>query len=323
MSSAGYESRYKKGTGEKDGCATFYKSSKFRCLNSVPVEYHVPASRILDRDNVALLLTLGFRASNQSDVGTGGHCICVANTHLLYNPRRGDIKLAQIMFLLEAIDEIAAKAVESDPPYDPVVLCGDFNLVPGSYLFQLLVDGELRYEGLLAHGLSGQALDYWGRSLDSRLLPRDVDVTDHCRFHRLVVQRRRKRSARSGDRPEDYHIDESFETGTASHLFGFRSAYRHGDGSMTAWLRQPSGGAVVDYIMYASDRRGGCRREEHAAGDRLRLVNVATLPGETDVKTTSQRAPVFRPPHDHGDVCVRSCRPMNELYAVYRLYNYN
>lgn len=45
---------------------------------------------LLDRDNVAIVVMLQPRGLSSS------HQLCVANTHLLWNPRRGDIKLAQL-----------------------------------------------------------------------------------------------------------------------------------------------------------------------------------------------------------------------------------
>lgn len=52
----GYQSVYKKRTGGKpDGCATFFKTSKFRLLESRPVEYLVRGT-LLNRDNVGKIL---------------------------------------------------------------------------------------------------------------------------------------------------------------------------------------------------------------------------------------------------------------------------
>lgn len=36
-----------------------------------------------------------------------GSLVVVANTHLIYNPKRGDIKLAQLALLLAALDKFA------------------------------------------------------------------------------------------------------------------------------------------------------------------------------------------------------------------------
>jgi len=71
--------------------------------------------------------------------------VCVANTHLLYNPRRGDIKLAQLAILLAEINRLSRLP---DGSKSPVVLCGDFNSSPQSPLYSFLTTGCLEYGGL-------------------------------------------------------------------------------------------------------------------------------------------------------------------------------
>jgi hypothetical protein len=46
---------------------------------------------------------------------------------LLYNPKRGDIKLGQLRLLFDALDYLRG------PHLLPVLVCGDFNLVRGSF----------------------------------------------------------------------------------------------------------------------------------------------------------------------------------------------
>jgi len=99
---SGFEGIFKKRTGDKiDGCAIFYRKSKFTLTNSVSVEYCRPNCRILDRDNIGLIALLAHRpkkpASNSEEVAASQ--LCVATTHLLYNPNRHDIKLAQLQLL--------------------------------------------------------------------------------------------------------------------------------------------------------------------------------------------------------------------------------
>ena len=48
------------------------------------------------RENVALLVLLVPRNASQGEgAGTQGPPVLVANTHLLFNPKRGDIKVCQ------------------------------------------------------------------------------------------------------------------------------------------------------------------------------------------------------------------------------------
>lgn len=60
--------------------------------------------------------------------------LVVATTHLLYNPRRQDVRLAQIQVLLSEIDRIAYRGINDRKitQYVPVILTGDFNLQPNT-----------------------------------------------------------------------------------------------------------------------------------------------------------------------------------------------
>lgn len=73
--------------------------------------------------------------------------LCVANTHVLYNPRRGDVKLAQVAILLAEVDKVARLA---DGSYCPIILCGDLNSVPDSPLYNFIRNGQLQYQGMPA-----------------------------------------------------------------------------------------------------------------------------------------------------------------------------
>ncbi len=140
----GYQCEYKKRTGRKpDGCAVIFKTSRLSLLSSNPVEFFRPGDALLDRDNVGLVVLLQPNDTvGQSDPS---NFICVANTHLLYNPRRGDIKLAQLAILLAETSRLSRL---TDGSTNPVVLCGDFNSTPRSPLYSFLTAGCLDYRGL-------------------------------------------------------------------------------------------------------------------------------------------------------------------------------
>ena len=137
----GYHCEYKMRTGRKpDGCAVCFKHSRFSLLSVNPVEFYRRDVPLLDRDNVGLVLLLQPKIPSAASPA-----ICVANTHLLYNPRRGDIKLTQLAMLLA---EISSVARQKDGSLCPIIMCGDFNSVPGSPLYSFIKEGKLNYEGL-------------------------------------------------------------------------------------------------------------------------------------------------------------------------------
>lgn len=98
---AGYKSVYKQRTGDHvDGCAIYFKPSVFELEEKSTVEFKQPGVRVLDRDNVGIVLK--FRVT-----GSPNNYLVIATTHLLYNPRRQDVKLAQVQVLLAEIERLA------------------------------------------------------------------------------------------------------------------------------------------------------------------------------------------------------------------------
>jgi len=76
----------------------------------------------------------------------------VANTHLLFNPKRGDVKLAQARTLLAKAAAVASKFAVGH-----ALLGGDFNATPGSAVYEFVSGGELRnFAALDRRVLSGQ-----------------------------------------------------------------------------------------------------------------------------------------------------------------------
>ncbi|XP_056219578.1 protein angel homolog 2 isoform X2 [Seriola aureovittata] len=175
----GYQCEYKKRTGRKpDGCAIIFKSSRLSLLSSNPVEFLRPSDALLDRDNVGLVVLLRpNHASNHSDPSA---FICVANTHLLYNPRRGDIKLAQLAILLAEISRLSRLP---DGSTNPVVLCGDFNSTPWSPLYSFLTTGRLDYRGLPIGMVSGQEnVPRAQRLLTSPIWSQSLGINHLCQY---------------------------------------------------------------------------------------------------------------------------------------------
>ena len=181
----GYEGAYKKRTFDKhDGCATFWKESKFQLERSVPVEYYKPRVHVLDRDNVALLVLLkpkGKKVNNRS------FKLCIANTHLLFNPRRGDVKLAQAMLLMAEIEKLSfikCLPKTGKEKYWPTLLCGDFNCEPFCDLYKFFGRGILDYDGLLQRTISGQEEGYYGKDhfMGKQVIPPSLGITDKCQY---------------------------------------------------------------------------------------------------------------------------------------------
>lgn len=121
-----------------DGCAIVFKRSKFALDYVELVEFYRAGSHVLRADNVGIVMRL-----QPLEAGACGP-LCVANTHLYFNPNRGDIKLAQLSLLLATIDAVARRGDGSDSrPHHPVIFCGDLNSEPTSNLIDFLASGSL------------------------------------------------------------------------------------------------------------------------------------------------------------------------------------
>jgi hypothetical protein len=124
----GYAGIYlRRGGDKKDGCATFWKTSSFSLVGQK--ELNLNMSEVFDRDNVALIVKL------EGAVGARRRLV-VANTHVLFNKKRGDIKLQQAAVTIEALASMAE-------PGDGIIYCGDFNTSPFSPMYDYISQGRV------------------------------------------------------------------------------------------------------------------------------------------------------------------------------------
>ncbi|POI31229.1 hypothetical protein CIB84_005020 [Bambusicola thoracicus] len=202
----GFACFYKRRTGRKtDGCAVCYKQSRFQLITVSPIEYFRPGLDVLNRDNVGLVLLLQPLLPEGLDLKAVSP-LCVANTHVLFNPRRGDIKLAQMALLLAEIDKIAKTA---EGQYYPVILCGDLNSVPDSPLYKFIRNGQLSYQGMPAWKVSGQedlSQQLHSRKLLSPLWPSSLGVTDNCQYVTVCQPKKQGRRRYSRDFLLQFHF---------------------------------------------------------------------------------------------------------------------
>jgi hypothetical protein len=156
LESAGYTGRFKKrNTPTKvDGCAMFWKASKLTLDKYEAVNLDKGG-----RYNVAQVATMTHKE--------GGCGLCVCNTHLLFNPQRGDIKLAQVAQLLSAVRKASSSHKHASTGAGgggggkrgetqcAILMGGDFNFLPFSPLYRLVTSGVI-VEDVKLRELSGQ-----------------------------------------------------------------------------------------------------------------------------------------------------------------------
>uniref|UniRef100_A0A3Q3B7M1 2',5'-phosphodiesterase 12 n=1 Tax=Kryptolebias marmoratus TaxID=37003 RepID=A0A3Q3B7M1_KRYMA len=137
---------------QHEGLATFYRRSKFRLLSS----HDIMLSEALTSDPMHSELleklsansTLKDRMLQRStslqvtvleDVIKPDRKLCVANTHLYWHPKGGNIRLVQMGVALRHLSHVISEVA----PGAPLVFCGDFNSTPNSGVFQLLSEAGI------------------------------------------------------------------------------------------------------------------------------------------------------------------------------------
>ncbi|KAJ3659389.1 hypothetical protein Zmor_011079 [Zophobas morio] len=255
----GYKGLYKQRTGARtDGCAIYYKHNVLQLVEYTTVEYNQPNVRILDRDNVAIIAKF-------SPIKFPTRKFVVATTHLLYNPRRQDVRLAQIQLLLTEVDRIAYNPESGY--YVPVIVTGDLNSTPKSAVYKFITEGKLQYENLSSRSLTS---DESGPKTGKKFLPAFLRITDQCQHANLLPTRQNnanisrteelrlielKHSERKNRQNDRYNMDEDdkklFSSGILTHRLALKSVYEHGvDGNEEGTTFQNEW-ISVDYIFFS------------------------------------------------------------------------
>ncbi|CAD8133036.1 unnamed protein product [Paramecium pentaurelia] len=145
-----YEKLYLKRSQEnqKDGCALFFLKQKFKLIKSYNLHlkqehlfYNSKAK--MDKPNICLITVL-------QDCNDGNPLI-VANSHLIFNKNRGDLKLSQLQLIMITLQSLQLKYQNSR-----IVWCGDFNLTPNSALYSYISQGQQQFSKLNPKRISGQ-----------------------------------------------------------------------------------------------------------------------------------------------------------------------
>jgi len=259
LNELGYDSVFKKRTGDKkDGCAIFYKREKLILLSSTDVEFMQPkALKCLDRDNIGLIAKFMTKKGPANP-------FCVATTHLLFNPRRIDVKLAQTALLLAEIDRIAWCGDLNYAKYCPVILTGDMNSSSNSAVYELLTQGAYNCHTSMELKKSSKRKSFDPPETEmNSLLPPELGVTDACQHFDSIISRY---NGVQPDRPNRlYHsknsscdfpeipeeINMHLGSGLLHHRFGFRSVYDPNRRPPYVSTRQ-NGYVMVDYIFYST-----------------------------------------------------------------------
>ncbi|GES85480.1 glucose-repressible alcohol dehydrogenase transcriptional effector [Rhizophagus clarus] len=141
-----------------DGCATFYKSSKYQLIDKQLIEFNQVAlqrpdfkktddmfNRVITKDNIAVITLL----ENKETLSR----VIVVNCHIHWDPTYADVKLVQVAMLMDELDKLAQKWCTNNSPYNytspqkiSTIICGDFNSTPDSGVYEFLTRGIIRQD---------------------------------------------------------------------------------------------------------------------------------------------------------------------------------
>ncbi|KZT10879.1 uncharacterized protein LAESUDRAFT_734616 [Laetiporus sulphureus 93-53] len=174
-----------------DGCATFFKGSKYTLVEKRVIEFNAIAmqrsdfkktddmfNRVLGKDHIAVICLLENKAT--------GTRFVIANAHVCWEPQYRDVKLVQVALLVDELQRVAdhfAKypprlptpastggspttpgasehnassrppPVYTDGTKIPLIICGDFNSLPVSGVYEYLSTGSVPrdHEDFMSH----------------------------------------------------------------------------------------------------------------------------------------------------------------------------
>lgn len=174
----GYSSIYIQRSGQKrDGCGIFYRKNCAELLLNEKIEYNDLAPSVQEEKDSDAQVTEnrdasvgGVKDSSQKKdpvdrgdpndpcvrlkrdcVGIMGafrlkdpsqHMVIVANTHLYWDPKLADVKLAQAEYLLLRLSRFKAAVSDKFSCNPSVIVCGDFNSIPGDKVYEYMVSGS-------------------------------------------------------------------------------------------------------------------------------------------------------------------------------------
>lgn len=261
--------------GEKDaklvdGCAIFYKNSKYVLLDKQLIDFckiainrpdmkgeHDIFNRVMPKDHIAIVAFLENRLT--------GSRLIVANVHMNWDPNFKDVKVVQTAIMMEQL----AKFAELYAKWPP---CTD------KELFRYANGGNSEDEEMPPAIVPGPSLEYSEATQIPLVVCGDFNSMRNSGVYDLMTR---------GSLPPDHpdlmtHKYGDFTKEGMSHPFNLKSSYESmGDLSFTNYTPNFSG--VIDYIWYSSNG-----------------LSVAGLLGDID-KEYMQRVPGFPNYHFPSD----------------------
>ena len=158
LNSYGYEFAFKPRTGNhSEGCAIAWKNEKYELIDLLSIAFNMNKSEkniseVYNRDNIAIIGVLKLKEISNT-------IILFSTAHIVFNIKRGDIKLGQIYQLVTALEELRKKYEDELKNKVYIIFASDLNSIPKSGIYKLLTTGEINCNQINKYTLSGQDLD--------------------------------------------------------------------------------------------------------------------------------------------------------------------
>ncbi|KAL9604855.1 MAG: hypothetical protein Q9219_000303 [cf. Caloplaca sp. 3 TL-2023] len=225
-----------------DGCATFYKNSKYLLLDKHVIDFantainrpdmkgeHDTFNRVMPRDHIAVVTFFENRAT--------GSRLIVVNVHIYWDPAFKDVKLVQVAIMMEQVSRLADRWAKHPP-------CSDKTAVRLA---------ESDGESVMAAVEKSQdefapSQDYPNGTQIPLLICGDFNSAAGTGVHDLITQ-----GSVGGDHADlAEHSYGNFTRDGMAHPFTLKSAYS-GTDELSFTNYTPTFSGVIDYIWYSTN----------------------------------------------------------------------
>ncbi|CAQ58128.1 poly(A)-specific ribonuclease [Caenorhabditis elegans] len=189
-----------------DGCAIFWKVDKFDMDKQYLFEFSSVAmkkastsenmlNRVMPRDNIGLCAVLKIKESVYANKFLGrmqipmndnvvGNPLVVATAHIHWDPEFCDVKLVQSMMLTHEVSRVleeVSKKYQITQQQVPVLICGDFNSLPDSGVFEYLSKGQITRRHMdLKSFRDDSCLEKFTNSTDKNVISHPLRLDSAC-----------------------------------------------------------------------------------------------------------------------------------------------
>ena len=158
LNNIGYEVAFKPRTGKhSEGCAIAWKFDKYEMIDLLSIGFNMNkdennSNGIYSRDNIALIGI--FKVKNKENT-----IILFSTTNLVFNIKRGDIKLGQCYQLVLVLEQLRKKYEDELKNKVYIIFSTDLNCTPKSGVYKLLTTGQLNCNQINKIYISGQDME--------------------------------------------------------------------------------------------------------------------------------------------------------------------